>query len=625
MRRDPDAPSEAAVTEAPEKAKRTGIFRWRGIIPLLLIIAAVAIGWQLFSGRILRNAAIEASTKALGTQVDIESVDIDLQRPRVTIRNYEIADPFNPRRNLLDARAIVADLDGRALLERKIVIRRLTIASARAGAPRSIAAKPVAASGFAPRALREMREFAAQFKVPLLSLTPVDTIRAIVLDPTQLATVQSAIALKQRADSVREAIEAGWRSLRIIETLDSSRALAQRLAATNPRELGILGTRRAIEDVRRTIRQVDSAKKRVEALERSVVAGTNSLVLGVRTLDSARLSDYAFARGLLKLPTFDAPEIGAALFGKVSIDQFQKALYWSEIASQYVPPGLRPRTTVGPDRVRRSGSTVHFPKARSYPRFLMQQGDLALTIGAGAAASRYVARVTGVTSEPALIGEPLRVRIRPVGTGGPGLRISADATIDHRSGRVRDDARVVAQNVAFQRFALPGIPLSLDPGRAGMELSFLREGNRMVARWHVESDSVLWVPDTSARGPQARVRTIMEQLVVRVLSGIEQLELTADVEGEISRPRLRVRSNLDRAIADRLRAVVGEEVKRAETRVRAEVDKIVERETAPIRARVAAAREEALQRVAEAKTRIETEKAALEERLRGLAAGVIGS
>jgi hypothetical protein len=107
-------------------------------------------------------------------------------------------------------------------------------------------------------------------------------------------------------------------------------------------------------------------------------------------------------------------------------------------------------------------------------------------------------------------------------------------------------------------------------------------------------------------------------------TGITHLELTAELEGEIRKPKLRVRSNLDRAIAERLRAVVGEEVKRAEVRVRAEVDKIVERETAPIRERVATAKEEALRRVAEAKSRIETEKAALEERLRGLAGGLIG-
>lgn len=608
-----------------KRAKRTRIFRWRGIIPLALLLALLAAGWALFGGNILRGTAVEASTKALGTQVDIASLDVNLLRPRVSIRGVQIADPFNSRRNLLDAGTIVADLDGPALLERKFVIRKLDVRDAHAGAARTIPASPVSGGGFAPSALREMRAWAAQFQVPLLSLTPIDTVRSLLLDPKQLATVKAALELRQRADSVRDAVEEGWRGLRLDETLDSSRALVQRLTGTSPRTLGLDGTRRAVADLRRGIRQVDSAKKRVELLEKTILAGTTRLTDGVRLLDSARISDYAFARGLLKLPTFDAPEIGAALFGKVSIDQFQKALYWTEIAGHYVPPGLRPRTTAGPERARRSGKTVHFPKARSYPRFLLRQGDIALTIGAGASAARYSARVTGATSQPALVAEPMRVRVRRLSGPAAGLNLNADASLDHRAARLRDNAAISAEGVSLPRFTLPGVPLSIEPRASRMNLRFAREGDRMVARWDVVSDSVNWLPDTTARvAGRATPRSTMEQLVTRVLSGIHHLELTAELEGEIRKPKLKVRSNLDRAIAERLRAVVGEEVERAELRVRAEVDRIVERETAPVKVRVAAAREEAMRRVAEARTRIESEKIALEERLRGLAGGLIG-
>ena len=583
----------------------------------------MAAGWAILGNIFLRGTLKEASTKALGTQVDVESLDLSLTRPRISIHGVQIADPFNARRNLFDAGAIVADLDGRALLEKKIVIRRLTVGDANAGAARTVAARPVKGGGFAPSALREMRDWAAQFRVPLLSLTPIDTIKAIVLDPRQLATVKAAAALKQRADSLRDTVEGSWKALRLTETLDSSRALVTRLAGSNPRTLGLDGTRRAIADVRRGIRQVDSAKKRVEQLEKMILAGTARLTDGVRDLDSARLSDYAFARGLLKLPTFDAPEIGAALFGKVSIDQFQKALYWTEIAGHYVPPGLKPRTTAGPERARRSGTTVHFPKARSYPRFLLQQGDIAIGIGTGANASRYAMRVTGATSEPALVGEPMRIRIRRMSGPASGFRLSADGAIDHRAARPKENANIAAAGVPLPRFTLPGIPLQLEPRASEMKLHFAREGDRIVARWDVASDSVVWMPDTTPAASRTKVRSTMEQLVTRVLIGIQHLDLTAELEGDLKKPKLSVRSNLDRAIAERLRAVVGEEVKRAELRVRAAVDQIVERETAPIRARVASAREEAMTRVNEAKTRIEAEKAALEERLRGLAGGLI--
>ena len=88
-----DVPDSASASGADkpaatpaEKQKRTAIFRWRGIIPLLLIVALVAAGWVMFSGRILRNLAVEATTEVLGTHVDIASVDLDVRATRITVR-----------------------------------------------------------------------------------------------------------------------------------------------------------------------------------------------------------------------------------------------------------------------------------------------------------------------------------------------------------------------------------------------------------------------------------------------------------------------------------------------------------------------------------------------------------
>ena len=59
--------------------------------------------------------------------------------------------------------------------------------------------------GFLPGAMAEANRWSSQFKVPLLSLTPIDTIRSLVLDPSQLQTVQKAKALVARADSAKDA------------------------------------------------------------------------------------------------------------------------------------------------------------------------------------------------------------------------------------------------------------------------------------------------------------------------------------------------------------------------------------------------------------------------------------
>src|SRR5205085_12485519 len=124
-------------------------------------------------------------------------------------------------------------------------------------------------------------------------------------------------------------------------------------------------------------------------------------------------------------------------------------------------------------------------------------------------------------------------------------------------------------------------------------------GERRYGRWTLRCDKVAWKHDSASR----RSLITMETLVARVLTGVHQLELTADLSGTLASPRLMVNSNLDKQLAARLSAVAGEEIARAEARVRAEVDKLVAEKSAPVKARVAELRADSERRIAEARGR----------------------
>ena len=316
------------------------IFRWKAIGPLLLFLAIVAVLVWLFAEPVAEDTTEEVGTELLGTQVDIGKLDIRANESSVDLRALEIADPFDLAKNLVEAEEIRVKLNPLALAEKKIVIENFRLAGVRFGTTRRTPAKPVEGDGFASQALRSVRAWAEQFDVPLLQLTPIDTVRQLVLNPTQLTTVQTAQALAGRADSARKGLDQSFQQLDVQGTVDSTRALVTRLKASDPRKLGLDGTRRAIEDARAGLARLGEAKKRVENLERQVEGGVGSLTAGLQNLDEARKKDYAFARSLLKLPTFSAPEIGEAFFGKVSIDRFQQALYYTELARRY-PCGKR--------------------------------------------------------------------------------------------------------------------------------------------------------------------------------------------------------------------------------------------------------------------------------------------
>jgi uncharacterized protein (TIGR03545 family) len=582
-------------------------------------LVLLVIGWLIFGEPIARRTVEEAATKALGTQVDIASFEINELQTTIVMRGVAIAHPFDANRNLVEAGIVRFELEPEPLLERKLIVKRLDLRDLRTGTRRATPARPVQGGGFAPSALREMDRWASQFRVPLLSLTPIDTIRAIALDPTQLRTVAEALALAQRTDSARLALTTTYEGLRIQETLDSARALVTRLQATNPRLLGIAGVNAAVVDVRRTAARIDSARRRVESLAQSARASVTLLESGVRSLDDARKADYAFARGLLKLPTFDAPEIGAALFGDVTIDKFQQTLYWATLARQYAPPGLLPRRSPGPTRLRRAGTDVHFVERESYPRMLLRRAEVSMTVDDGAGRGAYTLALSDATTEPALVGRPTLFALRRRAAGSDLASLLVTGSLDHVRDRPRDAITAQASGLRLPTFQFPVLPLRADAGVGTSEMRVVLDGDQISARWTVQSSDVTWIVDSA----RARSLNTLETFVSRVLTGLDALDLTAELTGPVRAPTLTVRSNLDRAIAARIRAVAGEEVARAEARVRAEVDRIVEEKSAPVRARVAELRAEGEQRVADARARLEAERTKLDEQVRALTGGLV--
>jgi uncharacterized protein (TIGR03545 family) len=598
---------------------RIKIFRWKAIGPLLLFLALVGVLVWLFAEPVAKETTEEVSTELLGTQVDVGELDIIARQASVDLRTLQVADPFNLSKNLIEADEIRLKLNPEALAEKKFVVERFDLQGMRFGTDRKSPARPVSGDGFAPQALRAVREWSQQFDVPLLRLTPIDTIKQLVLNPGQLTTVRTAQALVARTDSTRQALDLSFKQLDVRGTVDSARRVVDRLAGTDPRKLGLDGTRRAIEDVRATLKQVDQAKTRMGALEKQVRGGVDALGDNLQGLDEARRKDYAFARSLLQLPTFSAPEIGEAFFGKVSIDRFQKALYWAEVARHYMPPGLLPKQDPGPERLRASGRDIRFPVEQAWPKFLVQLGQMDLAIGGDSPLrGAYTATVQGLTSDPTLYGKPTVVRTSRRAAGSAIASIDVNAVLDHvRPDRVRDSATARLRGVELPSFEVPGLPFRLAPGTGTSNLDFALSGDRVRGRWSISSNQVSWALDSAGR----RLNDL-EGIVWRVVSGLKDLSVQAEVSGPLRSPRLAVSSNLDRAIAQRLEAVIGEEVAKAEKMVRAKVDSIVAAKVEPVRRQIADARTRAEQRLAGERQQLDAVEKQLQAELKRLSGGL---
>jgi hypothetical protein len=246
---------------------------------------------------------------------------------------------------------------------------------------------------------------------------------------------------------------------------------------------------------------------------------------------------------------------------------------------------------------------VRFPREHALPGFLLRTAELSFQLDPAAAQpKRYAGRLTGLTSDPALYGRPTLFE-----ASAPA--VTAGAMLDHVHATPRDTAGATVQGVRLPVLQLPSLPMRLDPGQGTAQLGFALRGDTIRARWGLRSTHVQWARDSAPR-------STVTDLVWSTLSRITDLQVDAGVTGTLSQPRLSVRSNLDEAIAARLRAMVGDEVAAAERRLRAEVDRQVDPAIAPARARVAAVQTEVLGRLAQERARLDQAQKDLESRFR---------
>lgn len=614
---DPRAPGSAA------RLRRR--VRWRGIVPLAVVLVLLGIVWWLLLDPFVAWSVEHAGAEIVGARVDVEEANVRLQEGVVVLRGLAVTNPERPMTNLFEASEIVVNLRVAPLLEKKIVIDTVAVRDVRFGTARRTSGALERPSGTSGAVFRDVQAWRDRVQIPSFSLGMLEqAVNVDAIRPESLATLRWARAIPASADSLRDA---GLERLRAIDpgpTLDSARALAARLEGANLRTLGLRGARDAVQSTRRTLERLARLDDQLSAVRRGVTEELDTLRVRVGRLDDLRRQDYAYARGLLNVPSLESPDLAPALFGGVALERLTPILAWVRLAERYMPPGIERRLTGGTRRVRAAGTDVVFPRRERLPRFLVAFAEASLVLGgAGAAAGQYAAVVTGITSAPAVYGRPATFAVeRTAAAVGP-RTLRAGGVVDHVSTPLRDSLHVFASGVDLPTLSLAALGARLDLGAGSADLRLGRHGDSLNVRWVWRSEAVRWerlAPEdtVTGSGAGAQARRTAERLLWNTVSRLRTVDITAQLTGTLERPRLVVGSNVAGAVADALRQQLGEEIRRREREVRARVDALVAERVGEARRAVTRMEEQVLGRLEERRQEVEAVKAELEERLREL-------
>lgn len=610
------------------------LFRWKAAIPLGLFVLLVVLGWTLYVDRLIRLGIEAGGTAAVGAKVDLRSARLKLFQASLVLRGLAVTNPHAPMTNIFEVDEINLDIHLRALLEKKFVAETMAVRGLRFGTPRKTSgALPARAAAAAPAAGEEQgaQDWAHQLKLPSLALEGLGkAVNVAGVSPDSLHTIALARAVAARGDSVKGSLERQIAAADPRPAIDSGKALVARLGNTDVRRLGIAGARDAAASVRRTLDAVKTSRDRLTALQRAVTAQADSLRFQVAALDKARAEDYAYARGLVHIPSLDPKDISAALFGPAALERMVPALAYLHAAQRVVPTGLAPQRHAGPTRRRMAGTTVVFPKTHRYPSLLVQFAEAGFTLpGRTTMAGDYLARLTGITTEPAVYGKPLTFLARRSGaTAGPeGIQVAG--SLDHTGAVPRDSLSADLRGVRLPAFDLGAASARLDLRTGTVNVALARTGDSVRGRWTVRSDSVGWIRtgDTTAAGGAAAAlgsRAWLDALVWRAVSSLKNVQVEATISGRLASPSVDVSSNVGGQVAGALKQAVSAEVSRVEAQVRARVDSLVGQQVAAARAKLAALDTGPLKTITDDQGQLNAVEAQLNQKLRSLTGGIPG-
>ena len=564
---------------------RFKLFRWRAIVPLLLFLALLALGWLLLLDRIVARGIEALGTHIVGARVDLAEADVRLADGAVVLRGLEVTNPDQPMTNLFEADEIVVDIRTLPLLQQKVAIDTVAVRGLRFGTERETSGAIDDPSPESGRVAREVSAWADALRFPEFSLEGLgQAVNVGAVSPESLRTVSEVEGLIARTGAARERWDRTLAALDPDRVIDSARTLVEHLRQADVRALGPLGVTRLANATRETVANLGEFTERVQSLDDQARSDFAGLQQGLGRLAAARQADYAYARSLLRLPSMDAPDISPALFGEAAVGWIKPVLYWLQLAEQYLPPGLDPRRYTEPTRARRAGTTVTFPKEGGDPRFLLEHGEASVEFGgSGLEAGTYQAVVRGLTSSPALYGKPLEFLLERSGAEVGPADISVQALLDHVAAPVHDSIEVSAGGIELGSLDIASLGARLVPGRGEASLSLDRRGGELAGEWRWRSANVTWerLDGGTGQGEAGSVRPSIgseawaDDFLWRTVSGIRNVEVAVRFSGAVTGPELSVRSNVGDVIALSLRRELGREIQRAELEVRNQVDALV--------------------------------------------------
>lgn len=577
-------------TPTPEKKKkRQGPIRWEAVIPFAVVILLITLYTRFFMDTHLRLAMQWGMTQAMGSQVDIRTLETSFWKAHLRIAGIDVTSAEEPMKNSVSIGEIRFGMLWDALLRAKIVINEAIVEQIEFGKARSHRGwvrppEPIVESN--EPGLGEKLKGQALQKVQENYQENIFGDLAALLGGTdaqvQLEKIEETLASKKMAKDLETSLQTkqtDWEArLKTLPKDSDLKALEARFKKVKtsgfktPQEL-----QSSLKELDQIFKDADTKIKTIQSAGKDLEADLKKTESDLKALEAQIKADLKALETRFRIPQLDPKGLVMALFRKYLDPYLAKFQTYKALADKYLPPNVmnkkgEPDPAMQP-RPRARGLSYEFGRPNSYPLFWLKKTAVSSQAGLSPNSGNIRGEILDITTNQVLTGKPT---IATLAGGFPSLGIEDFSTrlmLDNRGAESLIELLFkVGQYPLSARELIksPDVQIAFQKAMGGLNITSTLKGLRDF-EMNIDNQFSQVAYEIQAKND------IVDSMLKSVFNGLPTVTLDARFSGRLPQVNTSMNSNLgpelQKGFAREINAKIAEARKKIEAYVEEQVGK----------------------------------------------------
>lgn len=550
-------------------------FIYVALIPLVILLIIV----YVFHNTWIELGIEYAAEEVAGAKVEIDDLQLNFSPLGIELAKMQVANPQNTWRNLFETGKMEFAIDFNQLLRGKYIIELAEVNDLQIDTKRStdgaidkernkraiLAGDKLSFSKLADDAIKNTVSIPPVFDLVKLKkgFNADSLVKAL-----DMQTVKHIDTMKSRINNLTNQ----WSTIKNDFETQKQKVLdiEKQVKAINPSSLNnVQSITSAIATVDNAIKTVNEISSLIDTRSASVKGSIGNITSSVSMIDDYVKSDFDKLKGMAKLPSINTKGMANLLVGSEMYKRTKNYMRLADEARATVQEYQSEPEYESPPRM--VGQDIKFPEERGYPKFWIKK--IKITGGTSKSAEDYF-RASGVaeniSDNQLLTGLPISINLEGVGNDRRTLKLTG--LLDRRSDIPFDKFTASLSNVPVGEFSLGNsnfLPTKITDAVMKSTVNISIPGNKIDATAEFNLQNMKLKFETEPK-------TLAEQITHQVLIGIDGLNIQLRAWNTNGIFDIALSTDLDERLAQRISALIGEEIIKLQNELRKKFDAVVQ-------------------------------------------------